>query len=83
MSYLNKFILKNKICLVTGGAGGIGLEICKALLDAKSKVIIADIDENKSKKIINKFFKKNKNIEFAYMNAASEKSIKDLKKYIT
>ena len=83
MSYLDKFILKNKICLVTGGAGGIGLEICKALLDAKSKVILADIDENKSKKIINKFFKKNKNIEFAYMNAASEKSIKDLKKYIT
>ena len=58
MSYLDKFILKNKICLVTGGAGGIGLEICKALLDAKSKVILADIDENKSKDVLNKFSKK-------------------------
>ena len=40
MSYLNKFKLNNKISLVTGGAGGIGKEICKALIDAGSKVTI-------------------------------------------
>ena len=56
MNYLNKFELKSKVSVVTGGAGGIGEEICKALLDAGSKVILADIDEKKiyknSKKII-------------------------------
>ena len=54
MNYLNKFKLDNKISLVTGGAGGIGIEICKSLLDAGSKVIIADIDSKKSKKLLKK-----------------------------
>ena len=47
MNYLDKFSLKSKICVVTGGAGDIGKEICKALLDAGSKVILADVDEKK------------------------------------
>ena len=44
MNYLNQFTLNKRISLVTGGAGGIGSEICKALLDAGSQVILADID---------------------------------------
>ena len=47
MNYLDKFNLQSKVSLITGGAGGIGEEICKALLDAGSKVILADIDEKK------------------------------------
>ena len=42
MNYIDKFKLNKKISLVTGGAGGIGIEICKSLLDAGSKVILAD-----------------------------------------
>ena len=64
MSYLDKFLLKSKICLVTGGAGGIGEEICKALLDAGSKVIIADVDEKKATKFLKSLSKKSKSVFF-------------------
>jgi len=82
MNYLNKFILKSKVSIVTGGAGGIGEEICKALLDAGSKVILADIDEKKSKGIVKKLSKKNKNIFYYNLNALSEESICNLQKII-
>ena len=64
MNYLDKFRLQSKVSLVTGGAGGIGEEICKALLDAGSKVILADIDEKKGLKIVKLLSKRNKNIFF-------------------
>ena len=66
MNYLNKFKLNNKISLVTGGAGGIGSEICKALLDAGSQVILADIDSKKSQNILKEIKKTtgNNNIVF-------------------
>ena len=82
MNYLNKFVLKSKVSVVTGGAGGIGEEICKALLDAGSKVILADIDEKNSIKIVKKLSKKKKNIFYYNLNALSEESIFDLKKII-
>lgn len=80
MNYLNKFKLDNKISLVTGGAGGIGSEICKSLLDAGSKVIIADIDSKKSKKLLKKI--KKKNIEYYKLDSTSEKNIKSLSRFI-
>lgn len=80
MNYLNKFKLDNKISLVTGGAGGIGIEICKSLLDAGSKVIIADINNKKSKKLLKKI--KNKNIEYYKLDSTSEKNIKSLSRFI-
>ena len=82
MNYLDKYNLNKKVSLVTGGAGGIGLEICKALLDAKSKVILADIDIKKSKKIIKKLKTKYNQIEFLELDATSEASIINLKKNI-
>jgi NAD(P)-dependent dehydrogenase (short-subunit alcohol dehydrogenase family) len=80
VNYLNKFKLDNKISLVTGGAGGIGIEICKSLLNAGSKVIIADIDSKKSKKLLKKI--KNKNIEYYKLDSTSEKNIKSLSRFI-
>jgi len=80
VNYLNKFKLDNKISLVTGGAGGIGSEICKSLLDAGSKVIIADIDSKKSKKLLKKI--NNKNIEYYKLDSTSEKNIKSLSRFI-
>tara|TARA_A100001037_G_C15045891_1_gene587710 strand:+ start:68 stop:841 length:774 start_codon:yes stop_codon:yes gene_type:complete len=82
MSYLGKYNLNKKIALVTGGAGGIGIEICNALLEAKAKVILADIDEKKSNQFIKKIKKKYKNIEYIKLDATSEKNIYEVKKNI-
>ncbi len=64
MSYLEKYNLNKKNVLITGGAGGIGEEICKALLEANAKVILADIDEKKSNQTIKKIKKKYKKLFF-------------------
>ena len=79
MNYLDKFSLKSKICVVTGGAGDIGKEICKALLDAGSKVIVADVDEKKATKFLKSLSKKSKSIFFYKLDATSQESIISLK----
>ena len=38
-----KLIFKGKVALVTGGSGGIGLEVSKRLAKLKIKVLILDI----------------------------------------
>ena len=42
---MNKFDLKNRTAVITGGAQGFGLDIAKKFLDFGAKVIIWDIDE--------------------------------------
>jgi NAD(P)-dependent dehydrogenase (short-subunit alcohol dehydrogenase family) len=39
------FGFKNKICLVTGGAGGLGFEIMKGFLTAGANVVVVDINQ--------------------------------------
>lgn len=40
--YLERFLLTDRVALVTGGAGAIGVAIADALLEAGAKVIVAD-----------------------------------------
>ena len=49
---MNKFDLKNKTAIVTGGAQGFGLDISKRFLDSGAKVIIWDIDKRQLKKTL-------------------------------
>jgi 3-hydroxybutyrate dehydrogenase len=42
--------LKGKICVITGGASGIGLEIARTFAAAGGKAAIADIDLDAAKK---------------------------------
>ena len=39
------FMVKDKICIVTGSAQGIGKEIAKRLLDQGGKVCISDVND--------------------------------------
>ena len=56
---MNKFDLKNRVAIVTGGSQGFGLAIVKRFLDSGAKVVIWDIDDKESKKVIDKFTSEN------------------------
>ncbi len=43
--YLEKYHLKGRVAVVTGGAGGIGLASAAALAECGAEVVIADADE--------------------------------------
>jgi NAD(P)-dependent dehydrogenase (short-subunit alcohol dehydrogenase family) len=42
--YLQKYDLKGRTAVVTGGGRGIGLACCQALAEAGARVVIADLD---------------------------------------
>ena len=43
--YLEKYDLKGRTAVVTGGGRGIGLACCQALAEAGARVVIADVDQ--------------------------------------
>ncbi len=70
-----KLKFKGKIALVTGGSGGIGLDISKKLIKLKIKVLILDINKPK--------FSNNKYIYFEKIDLNNEKEINEvMRKFI-
>tara|TARA_B100000073_G_scaffold108551_1_gene87438 strand:- start:257 stop:1003 length:747 start_codon:yes stop_codon:yes gene_type:complete len=70
-----KLKFKGKIALVTGGSGGIGLDISKKLIKLKIKVLILDINKPK--------FSNNKYIYFEKVDLNNEKEINEvMRKFI-
>lgn len=59
--------LKDKSCLVTGGARGIGFAICEAFLAEGARVLLTDIDEPEGKKAADRI-----GCEFAPLDVRSE-----------
>lgn len=49
--------LKNKVAIITGAASGIGKAIATLFAKEGAKVVIADINENNSKKVVNEINK--------------------------
>ncbi|GGL62495.1 SDR family NAD(P)-dependent oxidoreductase [Sporolactobacillus putidus] len=76
--------LKDKIVLLTGAGGGIGLETAKALIYMGAKVIIAEIDKQKlvhAENSLNSIFGKN-SAEFYEIDLFDEKQIYSLTSYV-
>ena len=54
-----KFDIENRVAVVTGGAQGFGLAITERFIESGAKVVIWDIDENETKKALDKVNSKN------------------------
>ena len=70
---MNKFDLKNKSAVITGGAQGFGLDIAKKFLEFGAKVRIWDIDSkelNEAKKKIN-----NLNLDFDVVDVSDYQNV--------
>ena len=51
---MNSNLLKDKVALITGGAGGIGLAVASAYCRNGASVVLTDFNENKLKEAKNK-----------------------------
>lgn len=50
MSYKDRFLIENKVCVITGGAGLIGRKHAEAVLEGNGIPVLLDITENALKK---------------------------------
>lgn len=76
--------LKDKVVLLTGAGGGIGLETAKALVYLGANVIIAEIDKKKlshAESIFTNVFGKN-SVDFYEIDLSDEKQIYNLVSYV-
>lgn len=79
MSYIDKFSLKEKNAIVTGGAGILGSHFCKGLADAGANVAIVDINEQKALQLAQEI-EATYNVKALaiYCDITSEESIKNM-----
>jgi len=73
-------MIKGKIVVVTGGAGLLGKEFIRAIIENNGKAIIADINKSLGKEVKKSLSKElsSKNVEFIKLDITSKKSIKKL-----
>lgn len=73
----NKFKLTDRVALVTGAAGLLGVEHVKALLESQALVVLTDINENSLKDVYQSLFSEKTKHLLAYkvMDVTSKESI--------
>jgi len=71
-------MLKDKVVVITGGAGLIGQEFVKAVVEQRGIAIIADINKEIGKRVKKQLSKEldSKNIDFIKLNITSKESLK-------
>ncbi len=79
MNVKGSFLLKNKVAIVTGGAGRLGPKFVEALAEAGAHVVLADFDEKRGRAAAKKAAKVAPGkVIFHALNVTDESSIKKL-----
>ena len=78
---MNKFDLKNKVAIITGGAQGFGLDIAKKFLSFGAKVRIWDIDETELKKVLKN--ENNPNLNYDIVDVSNFDNVSNAVKDVT
>lgn len=73
----NKFSMKDKVIVVTGGSGLIGSQVCNAFCQAGAYVFIAENDEEKAKKLEKSACECGYKAEAILIDITSESSVKN------
>ena len=77
MSYSSSSPLKDRVALITGGAGGIGLEAAKALKENGATVVISDINKARGQEVAGEL-----GIDFVPADVTSSAEVRDLAQYV-
>ncbi len=84
MSVQDKFSLKGKVAVITGGAGLLGPEIGTAFAEAGAQVVLVDRDESKGLKALKRVPKKLKSkVVFLSADVADKAAVQELFKQVT
>lgn len=75
IGYLERFRLDGKTAFVAGGLGLIGLEVSKALSEARAKTVILDIDKEKGVKALDDITGSGHNVVFEFLDVADLDSL--------
>lgn len=76
---MDKFSLKGKNAIVTGGAGILGSHFCRGLADAGANVAIVDINIERAQELAQEIAEKyNVKVTAVYCNIISEQSVKEM-----
>lgn len=75
MIFPEKFSLKEKIAIVTGGAGLLGGSVSMALAEAGAHVYVAENKKENADKIVEEAKKNNLSLDYLELDITSEKSI--------
>ena len=81
---MNKEILENKNCLITGATGGLGKELCLTLLSKNCNLFLTSKNESKLKKFCKELKNQNNHQTIKHKSVNLEKSadIEKLIKYV-
>ena len=77
----NKFDLNNRTAIITGGAQGFGLDIAKRFLNSGAKVIIWDIDDKITEKVLKEL--NNPNLSSNIVDVSNYKEVENCINNIT
>ena len=76
---MEMFSLKNKVAVISGGAGLYGKQLVRALAMGGAKVYMASRNIEKNKEVADKLCKEGYDVTAAYLDLSDEESIIKLK----